>query len=117
MDGDAQLKRYDLPVWQMVGAFFYFNHHESDPKLPIDGVAQCRIASEAAGLDIPFSAKADLIKLILNHCCAAKVFGAQELIEFYWDQSVPDSWSSLFVVSDERKKALAQFDASTLNVL
>lgn len=104
MDGSMPMPKRsgELPVWVMHGPFFYFNHHESDPKLPVDGIAHCRIASHAAALDIPF---------------ASKVFGAQELIEYYWDQSVPESWSSLFVVPRERLQALGRFDVTTLDVL
>jgi hypothetical protein len=107
----------ELSVYTMVGPFFYSEKGmETDPTLPVDGVAKCRIASQAAGLDIPFASKTNLIKLILNHCCTAKVSGAQDLIEYYWDQSVPDSWASLFVVPRERLQALGRVDVTTLDV-
>lgn len=103
MDGGLQSKRYDLPVWVMVGAFFYFNHHESDPKLPVDGVAQCRIASEAAGLDIPFTCQADLYRFVIAHCAAAGVRGGSHIAEYYWLQERVDSWQSLFSQPTEQQ--------------
>ena len=88
-----------LQTWIMIGPCFFngFSGKESDPRLPKDGVAQCRIVSNDAGISIPFATSADLYRLVRAHFAANKLLGADAVAEYYLtaeDEVV--GWVSLF---------------------